>query len=93
LEVVRPVTEEVDLIHKTYVDLAATGEASAEKHEKLTALAHRLVRRDAVDAILLAGTDLTLLFSESNTDFPHVDCAAVHIREILREVTGQAAER
>jgi aspartate racemase len=87
VEVVRPGPEEVDRIHKTYVELAATGEASPEKYEKLTALAYHLVSRHAVDAILLAGTDLTLLFNESNTDFPHVDCAAVHIREILREVT------
>ena len=87
VEVVRPGPDEVDLIHKTYVHLAATGEPSAEKHEKLTSLAHRLMTRDRVDAVLLAGTDLTLLFDESNTDFPHVDCAALHIREILREVT------
>jgi len=93
VEVVRPAPDEVDLIHKTYLDLAATGEASAERHEGLAALAHWFVRRDAVDAILLAGTDLTLLFNESNTDFPHVDCAAVHIREILREVTVGAAKR
>jgi aspartate/glutamate racemase len=77
----------VYVIHKTYVELAATGEPSAEKHEKLTSLAHRLLTRDAVDAILLAGTDLTLLFNESNTDFPHVDCEALHIREILQQVT------
>jgi aspartate/glutamate racemase len=77
------------MIHKTYVELAANGEPSAEKHEKLTSLAHLLVTRDAVDAILLAGTDLTLLFNESNTDFPHVDCAALHIREILQQVTGR----
>lgn len=87
VEVVRPAPEDVDVIHKTYVDLAATGEPSAEKHEKLTALAHRLVSRSAVDAILLAGTDLTLLFNEGNTDFPHVDCATLHTREILRELT------
>jgi aspartate racemase len=87
VEVVRPAPEEVDLIHKTYVELAATGKSSAEKLEKLTSLGHRLVARDAVDAILLAGTDLTLLFTESNTDFPHLDCAALHLREILREVT------
>ena len=62
--------------------------ASADKHEKLTALAHRLVSRDAVDTILLAGTDLTLLFNESNANFPHIDCAALHIREILKELTG-----
>src|ERR1700752_574526 len=87
VEVVRPEPEEVDLIHKTYVELAATGKSSAEKLEKLTSLGHRLVARNAVDAILLAGTDLTLLFTESNTDFPHLDCAALHLREILREVT------
>lgn len=87
VQVIRPAPDEVDLIHKTYVELAATGEPSAEKHEKLTALAHRLLTRDRVDAILLAGTDLTLLFDESNTDFPYVDCAALHIRDILREVT------
>ena len=87
VEVVRPGPHEVDMIHKTYVELAATGEASPEKYEKLTALAYHLVEHHAVDTILLAGTDLTLLFNESNTDFPHVDCAALHVREIVREVT------
>jgi aspartate racemase len=89
VELVRPAPDEVDMIHETYVELAANGEPSAEKHEKLTSLAHLLVTRDAVDAILLAGTDLTLLFNESNTDFPHVDCAALHIRGILQQVTGR----
>jgi aspartate racemase len=88
VEVVRPGAGEVDLIHNTYVDLASTGEASAKKHEKLTALAYHLVDRHAVDTILLAGTDLTLLFNESNTDFPHVDCAALHVQEILKVIAG-----
>ena len=87
VEVVRPGAGEVDLIHDTYVELAATGEASPEKYEKLTARAYHLVERHAVDTILLAGTDLTLLFNENNTDFPYLDCAALHVREIVREVT------
>lgn len=87
VEVVRPGPDEVDMIHKTYVELAETGEASPEKYEKLTALAYHLVSYHAVDAILLAGTDLTLLFNEGNTEFPHVDCAALHVREIVRELT------
>jgi len=91
VEVVRPGAEEVNRIHETYVELAATGEASPKKFEKLTALAYHLVSRHAVDTILLAGTDLTLLFNEDNTDFPHVDCAAVHIQEILRVLTGRTA--
>jgi aspartate racemase len=87
VEVVRPGAGEVDVIHNTYVELAATGEASTEKYEKLTALAYHLVDRHAVDTILLAGTDLTLLFNDSNTDFPHVDCAALHVQEILKVMT------
>jgi aspartate racemase len=88
VEFIRPKPEEVDLIHDMYVGLAATGKSSQEKHEKLTTLAKTLLRRESVDAILLAGTDLTLLFNESNTDFPHVDCAALHIEAILESLEG-----
>ena len=55
-------------------------------------MAKTLVRRDSVDAILLAGTDLTLLFDESNTDFPHVDCAALHIQAILESLERGEAD-
>ena len=46
----------------------------------MTRIAHEL----PVDAIVLAGTDLSLIFDEANTDFPHVDCARVHIQAIMR---------
>jgi aspartate racemase len=82
-EVIRPKLDEVDVIHNTYVELAATGKGAPEKHETLTALAKTLVHRDGVDAIILAGTDLTLLFNETNTDFPHIDCAGLHVAAIL----------
>ena len=52
----------------------------------LTKLADTLRQRDGVDAIILAGTDLCLLFDESNTDFPHVDCSHVHIKAIMRSL-------
>jgi aspartate racemase len=83
IAVIPPKPDEVDLIHNTYVELAATGKSSPEKHEKLTAIAKTLVSRDGVDAIILAGTDLALLFNETNFEFPHIDCAALHIAAIL----------
>lgn len=86
VEVIQPKPDEVDIIHNTYVDLAVTGKGSPEKHERLTTLAKTLIRRDGVDAIILAGTDLTLLFDETNTDFPHIDCAALHIGAILHRL-------
>jgi aspartate racemase len=86
VEVIRPKPEEVSLIHNIYVELAATGKGSVDKHEKLTALAKTLIHRDGVDAIILAGTDLTLLFNETNTDFPHVDFASIGSARAEREL-------
>lgn len=86
VEIVRPQLDEIDLIHTTYVALAAAGKGSLEKRDKLTAVAKTLVQRDEVDSIVLAGTDLTLLFDEGNAEFPCVDCAASHVREILSHI-------
>jgi aspartate racemase len=86
VEIVRPTPEEIDLIHTTYVELAAAGKGTPEKRETLTNVAKTLVQRERVDAILLAGTDLTLVFDESTADFPCVDCAAAHLKEILKRL-------
>jgi aspartate racemase len=89
VEIVKAKPEEMDNIHNTYVELARTGKGSDEQHKNLTALAHTLCRRDGVDFVILAGTDLALLFHESNTDFPCLDCAALHLRAILKELLGE----
>ncbi|MFZ1008868.1 MAG: hypothetical protein WAN65_18660 [Candidatus Sulfotelmatobacter sp.] len=82
IEIISPTPSEVDFIHNTYVELARAGKASADGHEHrdLTTLAQTLIRREALDAITFAGTDLSLLFNPANTDFPHIDCAAAHLR-------------
>jgi len=90
VEIVKSRPREMDY-HNTYVELARTGEGSEEQHRNLTALAHTLLERDGVDAIILAGTDLALLFNETNTDFPYIDCAALHLQEILNELLGETS--
>ena len=89
VEVVDSRPDELAFIHKTYVDIVNAGAGTQEQHRGLTELAHRLVKRDGVEAVLLAGTDLAVLFNESNTDFPHVDCARVHIDGIMRRLLGE----
>lgn len=91
-EVVRPRPDEIDYIHRTYFQLASTGLGGTSQREGLTDLAQTLIRRDAVDAIILAGTDLSLIFDESNTTFPHVDCARVHLDRILRTMLESNAD-
>jgi len=89
-EIVKTRPEETDFIHTTYTELARLGRGSDEQHRKLTSLAHVLCQRDGADAIVLAGTDLAVLFNENNTDFPRVDCAALHIDRIVQSLLGES---
>jgi aspartate racemase len=84
VEVLRPRPAEVDFVHRAYSHLAHTATVSAEDRQQLVTLAQTLQQRDGVDAVLLAGTDFALMFDPSNTPFPHLDCARVHIDAILR---------
>jgi aspartate racemase len=83
-EAVKPRPEEVAEIHRIYFQLASTGAGGDAEREGLSRIAETLMRRDGVEAIIMAGTDLALIFDESNTPFPHLECARVHIDEILR---------
>lgn len=84
VEIIKARPDEIDYIHNTYAELARTGKGSQEQHKGLTELAHTLLRREGIDAIVLAGTDFAALFDESNIDFPCIDCAALHLRAILK---------
>jgi aspartate racemase len=82
--VVTPHAEEIDYIHTTYFQVVDAGAATAAHREGLTRLAHKLIERDGVEAIVLAGTELALVFDETNTDFPHVNGAQLHLDAIMR---------
>jgi aspartate racemase len=90
IELVTLQPDELNLVHTTYTQLARSGRASSEQHRSLTQLAQMLCTRDRAEAIVLAGTDLTLLFNETNTDFPYVDCAAAHIQAVVRSAFQDA---
>jgi aspartate racemase len=52
----------------------------------LRKLAQTFVARDRAEAVLIAGTDLAMVFTESNAGFPMIDCARVHIDAIVRRL-------
>lgn len=86
-DIVRPHDDEVDEIHRIYLGLATKGQISTDDEARLRDLAHTLCRRDRVEAIILAGTDLNLVFNEGNAGFPAVDCAAAHIDAIVAQMS------
>jgi aspartate racemase len=87
-DVVRPHDGEVEEIHRIYMELATRGRISADDEARLRDLAQTLCRRDRVEAIVLAGTDLNLVFDEANAGFPAVDCAAAHIDAIVEQMSA-----
>jgi aspartate racemase len=89
VEIIHPRPDEVDHIHSTYVQVAQQGKGSEEQHKGLTDLALTLCKREGLDAVILAGTDLALLFNETNAAFPNVDCAALHIRAIANGLLAE----
>jgi aspartate racemase len=72
---VRPREAEIAFVHDAYLRLAQTAVVTDADRQRFVALADTLRKRDGVEAILLAGTDLAMMFDASNTPFPHLDCA------------------
>ena len=86
IDVVQPTPEEIDYIHRTYIEIVNAGRGSTTQEVGLRKLANTLSRRDNVEAIVLAGTELNLIFNDANTDFPAIDCARAHIDGIVRQL-------
>jgi aspartate racemase len=91
LDVVMPKADELDTIAGIYVRVVEEARASVEDYERLRELAHTLIDREGLDAIVLAGTDLAFVFNPENTDFPYLDGARIHIEAIMREIAPQSA--
>jgi len=83
-DVISVPSAEIDRVAGIYGNIVANERASEEEFDALRTLAHKLVERERLDAILLAGTDLAFVFDPGNTDFPHLDGARTHIDAIMR---------
>jgi aspartate racemase len=84
-EVVMPQVDVIERIHSIYSDFVA-GRGSATQTDELRKLAQTFVDRDGAQAVLIAGTDLSTVFTEANAGFPLIDCARVHIDAIMRRL-------
>ena len=87
-DVIPPSPDEVDQIAGIYSHIVKNEKASESEEAALRTLARRLIDREGLDAILLAGTDLSFVFEPARTDFPHLDGARSHIDAIMQRLTG-----
>jgi len=88
VEIVKPQPDEIAFVGRAYQRILDTRRGHGEDTEGLRRIAADLQRRDGVEAILLAGTDLAVIFDEEMAGFPCIDCARVHIDAIVEHLVA-----
>jgi aspartate racemase len=81
--VATPSAELLTSVHEAYVAMATLGSVSVAQRETFDAACTELVDDFGVDAVLMGGTDLALVYDEATSRFPIVDCAAIHARKVV----------
>jgi aspartate racemase len=88
VEIVKPQPDEIAFIGQAYQRILDTQKADAGDAAGLRGIANELQRRDGVEAILLAGTDLAVMFDETTAGFPAIDVARLHIDAIVERLAA-----
>ena len=85
VEVVAPVSDLLK-VHEAYVSMASAGVASPVHRDVFMRAGQSLVREHGCESVLLAGTDLALVFNKDvEPGFDVLDCAAAHANVIAAE--------
>ncbi|MBU6378273.1 MAG: amino acid racemase [Gammaproteobacteria bacterium] len=84
VEIVPPPGAEIDVIHDAYIDVALTGEAGPAKRALFDQMSERLILEHGCEAVMLGGTDLSLVYKTEPPSFPYIHCAAVHADAIVK---------
>ena len=83
-EVLPPAGSELDEVHHAYISMATAGAVTDAQRRIFNTACERLIREQGAEGIMLGGTDLALAFNEQTSDFPLVDCAAIHVEAIAK---------
>ena len=88
-EIIKPQPEEMAFIGQAYQRILDTQKADPADAAELRRIAAALQARDGAQAILLAGTDLAVMFDEATAGFPAIDVARLHIDAIVEHLTDR----
>jgi aspartate racemase len=78
-----PAGADFDATDREYLGMATTG-AATDRHREFFFRVCQDLQRDGAEAVLLAGTDLCLVFDGYDCGVPTVDCALAHVEAITR---------
>ena len=78
-EVFIPEDNLLDKVHEAYAKMATQGLANKEQKEIFEKACNQFLTKNKVDAVMLGGTDLALIYRSDNVDFELIDCAKIHV--------------
>lgn len=88
VEIILPEGSHLDAAHQAYVEMATAGVATDAHRETFQRAGRRMIDQGGAEAIMLGGTDLALVFDETNAGFAIVDCAGIHVDAVVRVALG-----
>ena len=84
VEVIPLRSDEFGTIDQLYMQIATRGVASEAQERLFSSLAFAVLKREKLDAVVLAGTDLAVLYGEHRRPtFPSLDVTDAHVEAIL----------
>ncbi|HEV2021545.1 MAG TPA: amino acid racemase [Terriglobales bacterium] len=86
IALVTPQPAEQDYVHDKYMGELVPGIFLPETRERLLAIVDGMKEREAIQGVILAGTELPLLLRDaSHKDIPFLDTAKIHVDAILAQ--------
>ena len=84
IALVRPSPSEQEFIHRKYIDELLKNQFLPETRTEILRIAQRMRAEDAVEALVLAGTELPLLLRGSQiADLEFLDTTVIHVEAIV----------
>lgn len=84
-EVIAPQGSQLEQVHDAYVTMATSGFVTDQQRQVFDEACRQFLERDRVEAILLGGTDLALVYDAATSELPLVDGAAIHVDAITEQ--------
>src|SRR4051794_13490322 len=78
-EIIAPSGQDLMDVHEAYVTMAAPGVVTQAQRAIFDTVSQRLLKEEGAQAIMLGGTDLVLVYDDQTSEFPLIDCAAIHV--------------
>jgi aspartate racemase len=90
IEIVRPNDGEQQFIHDKYINELLKGMKNPETRDRLLRIVDRLKDDEAIDGLILGGTELPLILSgESHNGVPILDTTRIHVERAVERLLAE----